>query len=297
MQTLIPNIVFRSSCAIVICGFLSCSVSSLNVAEIQTLQKKPFDPPYLEPDYELNKLRIDIIRQTYQHEVNDSTTETEDVPYHILGFNLGNGMFYDLNDNLSFRIDKLIDFDANQDFTLGKLNLYKPKWSVIYKNTNDSVTYKFIRKRNTNYRNHLIRYGDSIARFYKDHFSYAIKSTDSSIMKLSKTRVTDEIRKISKNHYVSSYWKRIPDEFIIENGEINLDNWYRIKFSHDMKTMEIISSGKKKDVILYKIEKGKNSLYVYTPMKYYGKKIVFKTNGLTWINNETYLNEYRLKTE
>ena len=111
---------------------LGCSTTS-NISEIKELSKTRFDSLSIQPDVELYDLRIDIIRQTTQNRVNDSTTLNEVVPYNFLGFNLGNGLFYDLNDNLSLRIDYLLNVDTKNDFEIEKI-YSKSKWNRIYKN-------------------------------------------------------------------------------------------------------------------------------------------------------------------
>ena len=113
----------RSNILVVILLVVFCSAcSTLNITEIKNLEKKDFDSMKLKPEIEPNDLRIDIIRQTHDNRVNDSTTETAYTPYHPLGFDLGNGLFYDLCGNLSLRIDYLLNYSWEHDFVIERID-------------------------------------------------------------------------------------------------------------------------------------------------------------------------------
>ena len=68
----------------------------------------------LSPGQEHNELRIDVVRQVRETYVDGSTTYYEDVPYHPLGLDLGNSLFYDMHENLSFRLDYLLDINPKE---------------------------------------------------------------------------------------------------------------------------------------------------------------------------------------
>ena len=71
------------------------------------MKKTSFHNMELSPGQEHNELRIDVIRQVTETYVDGTTTYYEDVPYHSVGLDLSNGLFYDMNGNLSFRLDYL----------------------------------------------------------------------------------------------------------------------------------------------------------------------------------------------
>lgn len=71
--------------------------------------------------YELEELRLDIIRKETTSSDPDGNSTTEDVPYHPLGFDLGNGLFYDLNGNLALRLKHLFDLDGRSEFSLKRI--------------------------------------------------------------------------------------------------------------------------------------------------------------------------------
>ena len=78
---------------------------SCNPLDLSTLdQDIKFEELDLKVSYELEDLRFDVIRQQTSDATSDvGDTDTEDVPYHPFGFDLGNGLFYDLNGNLGFK--------------------------------------------------------------------------------------------------------------------------------------------------------------------------------------------------
>ncbi|NET34777.1 MAG: hypothetical protein F6K19_22585 [Cyanothece sp. SIO1E1] len=71
--------------------------------------------------YELEELRVDVIRKESTSSDPDGNSTTEDVPYHPLGFDLGNGLFYDLNGNLALRLKHLFDLDGQEEFSLKRI--------------------------------------------------------------------------------------------------------------------------------------------------------------------------------
>jgi len=117
--------------ALVLFLFLMTSYTTINKTSNENTPKKDFKNLVLIPDYELYNIRIDIIRQT---EINPSTNETENKPYYPIGFYLGNGIFVDLNDNVSFLVPKLLHIKNSENFTLEQRfhgNIFNP--TTIYK--------------------------------------------------------------------------------------------------------------------------------------------------------------------
>ena len=107
----------KIGCFVIFCiiGFLS-TCATLNKSTINSLHREKLIGPFLQPDFELYDLRIDLIRNTTTEEVNDSTETEKEMPYHRLGFNLGNGLYYDLNENLCLRLTDLFNIDDLSDF-------------------------------------------------------------------------------------------------------------------------------------------------------------------------------------
>lgn len=93
-------------------------------ADSENLSKKKtstFQQLELNVAYELEELRVDLIRQEETTSDGDGNSTTEDVDYHPLGFDLGNGLFYDLNGNLALRLKHLFDLDGQEEFSLKRI--------------------------------------------------------------------------------------------------------------------------------------------------------------------------------
>lgn len=106
--------------------FLLQSCATLNVAEFSKPENRVgIDSLNLEAGYEVYKLRIDLLRNTTTETVSTSsgrnataTTQTVDVPYNYLGIYLFEGLFLDLNNNLSFNVIKLLNNKGDGDFQI-----------------------------------------------------------------------------------------------------------------------------------------------------------------------------------
>jgi len=122
-----------------------------NVANIPAESEQiSLEPLQVEIDYEAYLLRIDLIRQTTKEEYTttdwegNTVTQTEevDVPYHYLGVDLGNGLFLDAHNNLSFNILKLLGIDREDDFRIVRGGIVWEKtgniFRLIYGNTVDT---------------------------------------------------------------------------------------------------------------------------------------------------------------
>ncbi len=110
---------------------ITSSCSTLNIAEINKLNKQNFDNTKLNIDYDISNMRIDIIRQ----EDYDSDNVTTKRPYHPLGFNLGNGIFVDMNYNISLLVLDLFKIHKKDTFLIIRKN-YNSFFrnDIIYKN-------------------------------------------------------------------------------------------------------------------------------------------------------------------
>ena len=269
--------------------FSACS-TPLSLLDINNLNKVEFEPLFISSACELLDLRIDIIRQTYEYQVNDSTNETKKVPYHKLGFNLGNGLFYDLNDNLSIRIDYLLDIDTKNNFEIEKSYEW-PKWNRIVSN-NGGIYHAQYPNRNREYDILKIdRFNDSLSISYKERFRYAIIQDDTSLTYLNRKKIIDKIQKKEENFYYQSRRKGA-DEFRLIENEVILKNKYKLLLNQGRKTIEINRIGKNTDIPGFKIIRDENTIFIYN-RKYYGKKIVLEKGGFKLYHNESFGYEYK----
>ena len=273
---------------------LSSSFATLNISEIKNLVKSEFDSLRLKPDYETNNLRIDLIRQTYTESVNDSTTETKNTPYHPLGFDIGNGLFYDLNENLCFRIDYLLGISSNSNFEIKKINKpEKNKGIVLYTYNNDSLTLSYPPRKKVFYRYHRIGNPDSISYMYKNRMKYAIIKSDTSMIYTGRKKTWNVINKLDTNQYVLDN-KRKRENYRISDNDIFLENDYIVSLTNDNSTVEICKQGKRKNRILYYIVRSKDKIFIYNK-KYFGRKIEYDKNSIIVYRDKTLLTKYELK--
>ncbi len=113
MKIALPSIVF-------LLLLFSCS-PRFDVQELQGLSFAEAGPIQLTPSFELFDWRYDIIRQEDSYSDAEGNFYTSDRDYHPIGFNLGNGLFIDMNDNLSFRIDQLLGIDYSTGATIDRI--------------------------------------------------------------------------------------------------------------------------------------------------------------------------------
>lgn len=97
------------------------SFSPINSEHSSKSEAAIFQRLELKVAYELEELRVDIIRKEETSCDADGNSTTEDVPYHPLGFDLGNGLFYDLNGNLALRLKHLFQWDGLNEFSLKRI--------------------------------------------------------------------------------------------------------------------------------------------------------------------------------
>lgn len=272
------------------------SCSTLKMPDINHLKKERFDTLKLVPSWQPNELRIDIIRQTYQENVTDSTTETANTPYHPLGFELGNGLFYDLNKNLCLRVDYLLDFSKDEDYELHEITQpEKNKGLTIYRYLQDSLSVQYSPRKKIQYCYHKINYPDSIAFFYKNLLQFILVASDSTLSFSGKKRKYDVIHKIDSTQFYLNK-KKWNQNYKIQNNEIFLENDYIIKRSNHREKIEIIMPlRKRKNNILYTMEKDTSTIYFYDSNNF-GLSIQKKENSILIYRNQTLYRKYEIKS-
>lgn len=268
---------------------IGCSTTS-NISDIQNLSKIRFDSLTIQPDIELYNLRIDIIRQTTEEWVNDSTTTTNAVPYNFLGFNLGNGLFYDLNDNLSLRVDYLLNIDTKNDFEIAKI-YSKSKWNRNFKSQQGKFSIEYPDKKKMYDILQINNFKDSLSISYRNKHQYSIVTSDSLTELISTKGVLDRIHKKDKNSYYQKRKKRV-DEYNLLDKVIILDDKYKIKQNENGDIIELFSIGKKGDYLRYRIIQDDKNIFIYDD-KFYGKKIIKENNKFTLYYNDKIVYEYK----
>jgi hypothetical protein len=274
------------------------SCATINFGEINNLVKVQFDSIMLRPDRETSNLRIDVMRLTYSETVDESTTETKEMPYNPLGFNLGNGLFYDLNKNLSFRLDYLLGFRSENKFEIQEI--FRPEKSkriVIYTFKNDTLFLSYPTKKKTHYYHHRIINSDTASYMYKNRMMYALIENDTSVSYSDKGRNWNTyIHKLDKDHYYLKKGKK-EENYQISGNSIFLDKDFIVSLINNNTTIEIKMLTKRKSPVLWTIEKSSDEIFVYSiyKKKYYSKKLECDKNSIDLYLNNKILIKYELK--
>ena len=273
--------------------FVCSSCATLNISEIKNLEKVAFDSLKLEPGREVNDLRIDLIRQTHSESINDSTQETKKTAYNPIGFDFGNGLFYDLNKNICLRIDYLMGFSSDENFEISEFDKpEKNKGQVIYRFNNDSLTVKYS-SRKKSYCYYRTGNADSTSYMYKKRMQYAIVETDSSLTYSDIRRKWDVIHKVDENNYYLNK-KRGKENYRISGSDIFLKKDYIVRLTNNNLTIEILSQRKRKSRVLYKIEQSSDKLFFYNE-KFHGLKIEHVDNEVLVYTDQHLISRFKLK--
>ena len=153
---------------------IASACTTLNPKEIQNLNRVAFAPLELAPSVEPTDLRLDVLRQVRTTHDN-SGTHYHPIPNDPLGFDLGNGLFYDLNENFSLRINQLLGFADDERFVLKRMEDPAPnRGFTTYTFKNDSLTTSFSERNRIRYRYHRIGPPDSLSYMNGNALDYVI---------------------------------------------------------------------------------------------------------------------------
>jgi hypothetical protein len=109
---LILSAFFLQGCA----GLLFTANLGAPPEEIDLEEQVSHEPSFLLANHEVYDLRIDLMRA--QRRSDDEGHTLEEVPYNPIGLSLGNGLFLDVNNNLSFSVLELLDLNPEEDFRI-----------------------------------------------------------------------------------------------------------------------------------------------------------------------------------
>lgn len=274
--------------------FSSCK--SLNVRAIKSMKKVNFQEMQLSPGFEPNELRIDVVRQITETYVDETTIIYDAVPYHPLGFDLGNGLFYDMNGNLSFRLDQLLEFNPEKPFELSR-NVRPENENNLMLHTfnNESLSIARLPRGKSRIAYHKKYHENSTAFLKKDRFRYSIFKTDSSLSYTFRNNKPLQIIKADEDNYYTFRRKRLR-EFSNSDQHLILGKVFSIRLSEDKKTITINSPSRdrnhKKPRIT--IQKNKQSIYVYSK-RYKGTKLELTDYGILLTGTNVIPTLYQLK--
>ncbi|HBB92982.1 MAG TPA: hypothetical protein DC042_15025 [Bacteroidales bacterium] len=248
------------------------SCTTLSLTEIRNLKHTEFEPLRLDPAIETNNLRIDLLRQTEEERVNDSTVTTEDTPYHPLGFDLGNGLFYDLNDNLSFRIDELLGITNEDCWSVERLDGRRQRRAdCVWTLCGDTLTLNYPSGRRERYIHHGVHDGATTLVKSRNRLLYAVDFNGGQTVYRYRTRKLDVIEKAGENEYsVRGGFRR--EYFRLQGNRLLLNRGYSIELSDRNQKIRIIQSGWLGSRVMLTMEKSGNFLYLYD-RNYHGQKL------------------------
>ncbi len=288
-QLLMKNIVV----SFIIMLIVISGCARLDISGIQNLDREKFNPLHLFPVTEPNGLRIDIIRNTTRTNKSDSTITTSLMPYHPLGFSLGNGLFYDLYGNLSLRIDYLLNFSSEASFIVEKSSRYrKSSENFTYSFVNDSASFKYRNRKKIYQKYHIIEKGDSTFYLRKNKLRYSIIKSDTSLTYKWKKRKGLTIYQLNHDRYRLNRRKR--DIFQKDGDDIFLGRSYLLRRTSDGKIVNVYKIGRSKNRLLYTLVKGDNKLYIYDKMNR-GIKIEYVGKTIEISKEKKVLTKYKLK--
>jgi len=246
--------------------FLLQSCGSVLESNITKLKKIDLEPLKLEPGYDLYSIRLDLIRET--ESANDfgparggfQGNNSQDVPYHRLGFHLGNNLFLDLNDNLSILVDKIYDIKDGENFEIvekvspQRRNRYTKKDDIYEERFGSLFSSRRVTQYSRDEEDGSLVIKESLLskqRIYESEDELAIKYP------LGKTA----IRYDGKGYSVKQFLGR--RNYVKIGKGISVDNKYFITQRNNR--IEIFSnrSFSKKKRLLYTVIQGENEIIVY----------------------------------
>lgn len=269
-----------------------CGCGTLNKNLIETAERSIFQPLVLTPDYEIYDIRIDLIRQKKEKQVNDSITEKKKVPYHPLGFHLGNGLFIDLNDNLSLLVPKLLNSTNDENFTITQ-GAPGPifKGIINYEKTDNVLTKSRLGLFKTKSRKRFHKQG-SVISVNEGFFSkYIIIKADSTLTyrtDLSKTTV----HKYDDGYYYKTLFGR--KEYRQVGKDILIGNKYIFRNKGDVIEILVANGLSNREYLIYSIIKLDNRIYLYDK-NYRGLEIILTEKHINVFANNTNIDNYSIK--
>ncbi|MEM1323954.1 MAG: hypothetical protein AAGG75_27080 [Bacteroidota bacterium] len=280
-------------CTLLLAMIILSGCARLNKQEIQSLRSTKVSPLALQPSYHLDEFRLDVIRQTTEDCPNDGIRSESDVPYHPMGFDLGNGLFFDMNRNLSFRVDQLFDINEDEDYVIE----VKRGRRVSYRTKKDD---EVCHQRNgflgikSNQCSRSEQRSDALRVFQNGRFRYEITTDDQTMYyaRRSKKPIWSITQKDKDQYNIRWRKRKRKRHYRIEENTIVLDNHYRLVHNEPDNSIAIYRIGWKQDFLLYTIKKGKNKIMVYNTSNR-GFKIELYNNQMQVFDNQHLQYEFK----
>lgn len=244
----------------------ACTSSRLSSADINKKSSQQFEDLSLSVGHEVNDLRLDIIRQTTDCVDSDGVVTSQEVAYHPMGFDLGNGLFFDLNNNLSIRIDSLYAIGAMEDYEIVKTGNRNRKSRVVYSRTENEICYRRVRDDNDLFKFCLSEKGaeDSIELQRRGKRRYKIKrEADNVCFYRRKDKRAQCIKTLPSGKGFVHKGRGRTDNYIQKNNELILDDRYRVTLNTAKDQIEISRIRRRTDQLLWTVKKVDGKLLIY----------------------------------
>ncbi|MBU1822175.1 MAG: hypothetical protein KKG00_11795 [Bacteroidetes bacterium] len=268
--------------------------ATLDPSEIRNLDRVTFDAPQLVPQAEPTELRIDIVRQQIPNMILENTYTYQDVPYHPLGFDIGNGLFYDLNGNLSLRVEYLLGLENEPVFTIKKEDAFREERGVEYYTLRqDSLLKSYGHKKRITPL--LVRGGspDSVSFEGMRRSDFAIVQRDSSVVYRGKRREKDILRQQPDGNYTLDNWLT-SREFQKQGNTVELGKNFIIELTNQDRTILIARKAFFSKDTLFTIERGADKILIYDH-RGAGKMIKLGKEEFALYQNRTLLDRYAVQ--
>ncbi|MFA8298560.1 MAG: hypothetical protein ACEPOV_00175 [Hyphomicrobiales bacterium] len=278
----------------------SCSYCYLD--NIDKVERTDFDPLELKPDLELTKLRFDLIRQTQiKREKNilmeEEETVTKDMPYHSIGFYLGNGLFFDLRRNLSLCVTDLFGLE-DRDFIIRITDdTTRIGRAADYIYRNDSLQYTRANKKRLKYRYHIQRKNEEIAIYnalrHKKPDNY-YRFGDSLFEWRNRRRTLKTIKKQADSSYIvlDRKFKRLM-KCKMRNDTVELSWDISLVYSDGGRCIEVYKKYFNDERRYWSIIHSDNELLVYDKTGI-GYRFVFHDNCIDYYDGKKFILRYEL---
>ncbi len=267
---------------------LLSSCAAWESMDINLAKAKRVNPLMLEASTELLFLRQDIIRQTYEDCVNDSTTETRKVDYHPMGFDLGNGLFYDFNRNLSLRLDYFLGIQHLEQFKIKSTSNLIWGGDISFKSRDSTDICNEWTNIFGNQRQRCLTvksHSDTIQVFEGDRLCYSIYQNEEQAAYLNRRgRVLKQLEKKEDGLYVEKFRHR-NNTFKLAADGVHLDNGYIISLNGKEQLIEIWRRSWGRKHLLKRVMFSEDEIIIFN-RNHFGSRIIKNDKGLEIYTNK-----------
>ncbi len=273
----------------IVLAVILSSCATLNKSEI--MQAGPVEPDkvQLKPHLDIYGERIDIVRKTVDREGGESGSG-EDMPYHDAGFYLGNGLFYDLNGNLSILPFDLMQLTNQTSFTVRKINHKKPfNREIVF--SRDLASFSVKVEKGIGFSSYVsVIQDDSVTELSKGKLgTKALILKRNGSYKYKQVLAGEDIKKTKNGYTIKSLLNT--ENYVKNYNEIYLNDDLVVK--KQGKTISIYKRTWGSSTLLMEMKFAKNTFFIYND-KFRGLKFEKKENVLKVSENQKLIHTYSL---